>query len=144
MLKFKTPAMEAQFKSVHPELRVMLHDIDEWLFDSGLERMTITDVLRTREEQERIYTPYYLARGFSEAESRQLARERFSWHLVGSAADFRHTVHPYSTAELQKIDAHLKKTCPSDKWELLLHDMGHGLHFHMARRETYRPKAGAA
>lgn len=144
MLKFKTPALEAQFESLHPDVRVLLHDLDEWLFDSGMERLTVTDILRTREEQERIYTPYYLARGFSETESRQMARERFSWHLVSSAADFRHSIRPYTQEEQGTILARLHGLCPKDKWELLLHDLGMGLHFHVARRETYRPKRGAA
>jgi hypothetical protein len=144
VLKFKTPAMEAQFKSVHPDVRVLVHDLDEWLFESKMERLTVTDVWRTAEEQERIYTPYYLARGFSEKESRQLARERFSWHRVGSAVDFRHSVKPYSQEEQDRIFAWLKAQCPTEKWELLLHTVGHGLHFHVARRETYRPKKGVA
>lgn len=135
---FKSTKIGGEWISLHPDLRAVLHGLDDWMFENKLERMTITDALRTQQDQEDIYTPYYRERGYTPVEAKRLARGRFSWHLVGSAADFRHTVKPYTTAEMGEITARLKQVCqPASNWELLLHTVGRGLHFHVARREEY-------
>jgi hypothetical protein len=135
---FKTAKIAGEWVSLHPDTRAALCGLDDWMFENGLERMTITDALRTPDNQEALYTKYYVDKGFKTPEARRLARKKFSWHLVGSAADFRHSIKPYSKADMEKITARLKVVCqPSRDWELLLHSVGHGLHFHVARREEY-------
>lgn len=143
---FKTPQIQSEFANLHPELRVLLHDLDEWLFDSKMERLTVTDALRTPADQERIYLPKFLKKGLPEDEAREEARAQFSWHLLGCAADFRHTFKPYTEEEQKHIWEWLKERCDVTKpdlgqkekapeWELLLHDVGLGKHFHVARRD---------
>lgn len=140
---FKTPALEAQWPVLHPKLRVVLQLVDDWLFENGMERITVTDLLRTPADQERIYTPVFMGQGIPKDKAAQLARHRFSWHLVGSAADFRHSVKPYTQAEVDRINMKLQDLCPPSAWELLHHSVGLGMHFHVAIRQKPPPKEGA-
>lgn len=134
-MQFKTPVIASQFLGLHPDLRVLLHDLDEWLWDNKMERLTVTDALRTREDQRRLYTKTYQAQRMSDAEAQDKAFRRFSYHLCACAADFRHTVKPYMADEQKRIWEWLAKHCTGSEWELLEHDLGWGKHFHIARRD---------
>lgn len=140
---FKTPEIGTHWGKLHPELRGLLRHLDDWLFDSGMERPTITETFRTDDEQQRIYTPHFLEQGYPLNEARRLARAKFTWHREYSAVDFRHSIKPYTEAERGKIWLRLRELCPQSKWELLEHDVGFGKHFHIARREK-APKPEAA
>lgn len=136
---FKTPELAKQWDLTDPELRGVLRHIDDWLFDSGMERMTVTDIGRTAVDQERIYAPDFIARGYSPEEAKKLARKKPSWHLVNTpegwrAADWRHSVKPYSSEEIGRITKRIEELCPRGKWETLHHSVGLGLHFHIALR----------
>lgn len=131
---FKTTAIASQFRNLHPDLRAVLHVLDAQLEFWKLPPLTVTDAIRTQEEQERIYTPHYLAKGFPEDEARRMARRKFSWHLAGTGADFRSSGQPYSDEEVDQISEWLHVKCSGPEWELLFHDVGHGKHFHVARR----------
>ncbi len=132
---FKTTAIASQFRDLHPDLRALLHVLDAQLEFWKLSPLTVTDAIRTTEEQERIYAPSFAAKGFSEDEARRMARRKFSWHLVGTGADFRSSGQPYSDEEQDQISEWLHAKCPGAMWELLLHDIGHGKHFHVAKRD---------
>lgn len=140
---FKTPEIASYWDKLHPELRGLIRNLDDWMFDVGLERMTVTETYRNPDEQQRIYTPEFLAQGFSPQEAARLARNKFTWHAHLSAVDFRHSIRPYTDEGHARINARLKELCrPRENWELLLHAVGSGLHHHVARRQV-PPKEGA-
>jgi hypothetical protein len=132
---FKSPKIGGQFASLHPDLRAVLRALDVWAFDGGMESITITDAIRSADEQERLYTQHYLEKRYAPEDAARLARKRFTWHFASCAADFRHTVRPYTDEERRKIWLWLREHCPSPEWELLEHNLGFGLHFHVARRD---------
>lgn len=132
---FKSTAMASEFRDLHPDLRSVLLVLDAQLDFWKLPPLTITDLLRTPVDQERLYTPQYLAKGFSDEDARRMARKKFSWHLVGAAADFRSSGPPYSDDERDRVSEWLNQKCGGSGWELLLHDIGHGKHFHVGRRD---------
>lgn len=140
---FKTPGIGAHWNRLHPDLRGLIRHLDDWLFDNGMERMTVTETFRTADEQQRIYTPFYLEQGFTPTEAGQLARRKFTWHAHHSAVDFRHTIKPYTAEHHARILKRLQELCPREKWELLLHNVGSGIHFHVARREPAPKEEGA-
>lgn len=84
-MDFKTPALEVEFRSAHPELRAVTEDLDAQLKRWGLRPLTITDVLRR---------PSFYG-----------SMPRWSWHFCNCAADVR-TRH-YSQEELGRILAFL-------------------------------------
>lgn len=139
---FKTPRQAEEFKRLHLEVQTLAHDLDEWLFDSGMERLTVTETIRTLDEQERLYTDHYLKKRLEPSVARRMARQKPSWHLCAAAFDFRHSVNRYTDAERARIWEWLKTRTtpdPGEKdaltWELLDHDIGFGKHFHVAVRD---------
>lgn len=139
---FKTPRLKEEFGRLHPELQTLVHDLDEWLFESGMERLTVTDAIRTLDEQQAIYTPHYLAKRLEPGAAKRMARAKPSWHLYSCGIDFRHSVNPYKPEERARIWEWLKNRTTPDPyekdaltWELLDHDVGLGKHFHLAVRD---------
>lgn len=132
---FKTTAISTQFRDLHPDLRGLLHVLDAQLEVWKLPPFTVTEALRTKEGQEHIYWAQFSSKGFSEEEARRMARRKFSWHMCGCAADFRSSGQPYSDDERDQISEWLKDKCGGSAWELLEHDIGHGRHFHVAKRD---------
>lgn len=137
-MHFKTPEIGLQWGSLHPELRTRLGELDEFLNESGLPTFTVTDAIRTPDEQEGLWWGDYLKKGYLETEARAKARAQFSWHLVATAADFR-GFKPWGE-ERARVWGWLKQHCASSEWELLEHDVGTGRHFHLAYRDFGRRK----
>jgi hypothetical protein len=132
---FKTPRIASEWATLPPQLTGLVSFLDDWLFSNGMERLTITDAFRTDDEQEVLYFQHYLAKGNSPENARRLARHRPSLHKERKAVDFRHTVRPYTEAERQRIWAKLEELCNErQKWQLDLHNIGTGLHFHVGFR----------
>jgi hypothetical protein len=132
---FKSPEIGLQWAHAHPETRTAVTFIDSQIKAWGLPQITLTDVVRTPDEQERIYLPTFLARGFSETEARQEARAKFSWHLCECAVDFRSSGAPYSEPDSKRIWDFMSESFKSPMWELLFHDVGLGKHFHVGYRD---------
>lgn len=132
---YKTTAIASQFRALHPDVRSLLYVLDAQLEFWKLPPLTVTDAVRTEDDQERLYLAHYLAKGFLEDEAKRMARKKFSWHLARCAADFRSSGKPYIDEELDQISLWLHEKCPGSEWELLLHDVGHGKHFHVAKRD---------
>lgn len=84
--------------------------------------------------------------GLPDLQLQQLAEGRFSWHLVGCAADLRtrhygrgvdHARDP-PASEMMTVVRYLRERHPRPTWEALLETAG-GPHFHLAvRDETWR------
>ncbi len=132
---FKSTAIASQFRDLHPDLKAVLYVLDAQLDFWKLPPLTVTDALRSADEQEALYTTHYLKKGFAQDEAERMARKKFSWHRVGTAVDFRSSGHPYTDDERDQISQWLHEKCPSPEWELLFHDIGHGKHFHVARQD---------
>lgn len=142
---YKTTAIASQFRGSHPALKTLFFVLDAQLDFWKLPPLTVTDAHRTREEQRTLYTPHYLAKGFSLANAQRMAENKFSWHLAKCALDFRSSGQPYSDDEEDKISLWLDDKCkapPAEPgepepltWELLLHNLGYGRHFHVAVRD---------
>ena len=132
---FKTPRIASEYPLLHGDLREKLVQLSGQLAAWGLPEFTITDAIRTREEQAAIYLPHYRAKGFSETEALQLGRNKPSWHLPGFAADFRGSTRHYTREENARIRSWLEEHCPRKEWEVLLHNLGTGMHWHLGRRD---------
>lgn len=135
---YKTSYIAQQYITQDSELRRVLSDLDDELAERGIAAFTITEGWRRHSENIATYTANYLAEKKTLAEAKRLAEEQFSYHLVGSAVDFRSSGKehgtPYTTKERLFILEWLRPRCPKDKWEVLEHNVGTGLHFHLARK----------
>lgn len=139
---FKAPRLATEYPTLHPELRRVLAELEKQLAAWGLPSLTITEALRTPDDQERLYWKRELKPGVTEEHARALARARPSWHLHHCAADFRNSV--YGPRDRRRIHYWLTQRCPSDEWEVLMHDIGRGDHFHVARKDESWRKARVA
>lgn len=131
---FKTASIGAQWANIHPVVRIVLGELDDVLAGWSLSTLTITDAERGLDTQEELYWKSYMAAGFVEAVARQKARAKFSWHLASCAADFRGS-KPWGPENEAKVFQWLKQRCPGPQWETLYHEVGAGLHFHVAYRD---------
>jgi hypothetical protein len=95
--------------------------------------LVVTDAIRTPQENTKIYSAFYFGRGLSREDAAAKAASRFSWHMVGAAADFRGTSGPYSPEDCVRIGQWLAGRCERPLWEVLEHDVGKGRHFHLGR-----------
>ncbi len=73
--------------------------------------------------------------GLSETNARHKAETHFSWHLPMCAADFRSSGERYSPPDVARILFWMKSRYQSPMWEVLSHDAGTGLHFHLGHRD---------
>jgi hypothetical protein len=126
---FKTALLGQQYPALHPELRRVLGELDAQLKGWGLPEGTITEGFRTPAEQEELYWRMFLKLG--EREARMKARRKFSWHCVRCAVDFRN--HDWTASDRDMIRSWMRNRCTRPEWEVLEHDAGTGLHFHLAR-----------
>lgn len=115
---FKTAYMSAQYHSQDSELRAVLFELDAVLKSKGITEFTISEGWR-----------------------RHLPGKPFSYHYIGCAVDFRSSEKDakqskmYTSAESRFIMGWLSRRCPPSGWEVLEHDAGTGLHFHLARKD---------
>jgi hypothetical protein len=113
---FKTPLIGTQYASLHPALKRALTELDSVVTGWGLPQITLTEALRTRAENTGIYTAQYLAQD----------------HLCMTAADYRSSGLPYSATDWDRVQKWLKSKYQKPMWEVLVHDIGIGLHGHLA------------
>lgn len=159
-MKFKFPVLEDELATVHPKVLVTLQELDEWCNANGIPEVVVTHVLRTKDEQQAIYTKYAdsllrkmeegkplaeserkLAKTLSDMKPEERvawARERFSWHLVGCAVDIRNT--HYTAKELSAVMSFLRQGRPIGPYEILSHDVASGAHCHIGFRDFSRRK----
>lgn len=133
--------MEEQFNNAHPELRVAVGDIYEKIASWGYEPICITDVNRTKQEQVSAYMLKFLNQGIPPSEARKAAELRRTFHWCGCAVDFRSSGAPYTRAQEGKILIHLRAAYPPARWEVLLHNVSSGVHFHLAIKDWARLQA---
>ena len=141
-MNFKAPHLEVEFDHLHPELRALLLELDQWSGEHKFAAVLVAHALRTLDDQERIYLPIYQENtGLPPERARALARQRFSWHLVGCAVDIRNS--HYSEDERRTVVSWLRGRVEpvAGDWELLEHDIGRGEHIHIARRDVAWRKA---
>lgn len=131
---FKTPTIGTQWASIHPSVRAVVGELATALDVWKLHPLTITDAIRTQEQQEILYWRSYLKDGVAALAARDKARRQFSWHMASCAVDFRGSKQ-WRNSEERRIMAWLRKRCPAPQWECLLHEVGHGLHFHIACKD---------
>lgn len=129
---FKTTSIGAQYASLHPALRRALTELDGIVAGWGLPEITLTEAMRTRADNTAIYTAQYLSDGMSREDAEKKAAHRFSYHLCLCAADYRSSGLPYSAEQWDKIQKRLKAKYQKPLYEVLVHDVGIGLHGHLA------------
>jgi|GEM_PF-5620059 len=161
-MQFAKPALELEFSGLHPETKQLVLDLDAWGLTAGLPEVVVTCVLRTKDEQEKIYSPFarnalrkqmedltlnstettallavreHMTKdGISErAAVARWARSRFSWHLVACAVDLRN--RHYTAEQRKQVMAWLRTNRGQPQWEILEHDVGRGDHIHIGRRD---------
>lgn len=115
-MKFKSPQIEQEFRSAHPEMQARFRDVDDWLKEKGWPEAFITSVSRTRQDMLRIYGP--------------AGAKKDSWHLWDCAGDMRNAT--YSPAQRKEIMERLRLGTTPATHEVLEHDVGNGSHFHWA------------
>ncbi len=136
-MKFKTPVLELEFTAgLHPRVKAKIEDLDAWCQANHYPEVTLTHILRTKDEQIDIYwTSIQKANpGMTIQAARNAAAKKFSWHLVGCAVDIRNTV--YTLQQLVNIQAHLKLRTKPGEWEVLNHDVGRGEHLHCGLKDV--------
>jgi hypothetical protein len=159
-MKFKDPHLEREFKhALDDEVRHAVEALDTWSTENRIPEPVITQVLRSAEEQEDIYSRYAMAliakwhtrrladpkektlasqlADFSLPEIRHWARSRFSWHMVGCAVDLRS--RHYTAGQLVQVMEFLAKRC-GDGWELKAHDIT-APHVHVGRKVAEKRSA---
>lgn len=166
-LNFKEKRMEQDFLILHPELLDLALRFADYSAQNGMPRPIVTDMIRYKSEQRAIYVKVGLAMiaelkkgtldGDKRAEAERLAdltpeglakwaEDKFSWHLVGCALDFRteQSGKPvYTPSQHRLVLAWFRKEThrqqPGDPaaqlWEFLEHDVGRGDHMHVGRRD---------
>jgi len=162
-VKFASPAIEKGFReALHPDVRAALADADAFCKAQGWPELYLTHLRRTDDDQERIYLPVakrliaqlqagakmkdhdrVLAQALAamdEAGLRAWARGKFSWHKCLCAVDVRNRV--FSRQQRKLLMERLRKGRPAVMWELLEHDVGHGDHIHVGKRDFAWRKAG--
>lgn len=139
----------------HPDVRKAVNALDQWSIEGAFPEVVVTHVLRSADEQQKIYFKHAeeliskLRQGapmsseqttlageleaMNEARRKQWARNRFSWHRVGAAVDLRNT--HYSKAQLAGVMNFLRHGRVTGPWELLSHDVSAGNHIHIGRRD---------
>ncbi len=154
-MNFKAPGLELEFREgLDERVRFNLQALDLWSRENGIPEVWVTQVLRSPQEQERIYTQYaekliyrLKAGERMRAKDRSLAtelstlsredvmswaRRRFSWHMVGQAVDMRS--RHYSERQAEMVLEFLMKRCHAPAWEVLKHDVT-GPHIHVGLKE---------
>lgn len=110
MVRFKESHLQQELAEAEPELRLVVQDLGDWIDDSGLAPLVLTDVMRT--------PSFYGA-------------PTFSYHFVGCAFDARS--HHYTKEEKRRILRFLKERCPFPEWDCLLEPTlgARAEHFHV-------------
>lgn len=137
-MRFKSAALDMEFHGgLHPAVKDIVKDLDDWSKEQGLPSVVITHVLRTREDMEVLYWKRIHRQAnppISEALARSMARRKFSWHLVGCAVDIRN--NHYLPGQRKAVMAKLRTLAkPAHKFELLEHDIGRGDHIHLGIKD---------
>ena len=134
-MDFKYPYLRKQWALLHPEVCKAINDLDVWLTTQGLPVMTLTHIYRTPQEQELFYWKSVMDDlKCTEQIARDIARKKFSWHRAYCAVDIRNT--NFGPLDRTKIFKQLKAAHATDRWEILMHDVGRGDHFHVGYRDT--------
>lgn len=134
---FKSPELAVQFVRVHPVLKTLLAAFGNFCDQQGFPEPVATHILRVRDQQEDIYWRiiHTQAKGeLTEAQSRNQARHRFTWHFVFCAVDLRDYI--YTKEQLAVLLGWLRRNTIEPQWELLYHDVGRGKHLHIGIRDN--------
>lgn len=133
-MKFKTPALEAEFSRLHPDVIAAVKALDDFSHANRLPELVVTHAIRTPQQQEDIYWRGIAKNtGLPEAEARAAARKKFSWHLCRCAVDLRN--RHYTAAQLAQVMEFLRDGRERPHWEVISHDVGRGQHLHIGRRD---------
>jgi hypothetical protein len=132
-MNFKTPHLAAEFNVLHPELIETAMALDKFCVENKFPALVVTHVDRTIADQSRIYYKQYMRSGLTEAQAMEAASKRPSLHLHKSACDFRDYI--YTRQQIKLMLDFLFKRCPKERYEVLHHDVGSGMHFHLGIRD---------
>lgn len=143
---FKSPEIGLQWLRCHDKTRAAVTSIDAQVQLWRLPQITITELSRTHADNTVIYLDAFLKEGHAPDEALAMAEEKLSYHLEGveCACDFRSSGEPYSPKDNDRIHGWMKEQFPSEKWEVLFHDVGRGLHHHIASKQRDRLEAWKA
>lgn len=114
-MKFKEPHLAEEWERLHPETKAALEELEDWSRENRIPEPVLTCISRTVAQNK-------LAGGVAN-----------SWHLFDTAADIR--LFHYSPAARASVLAFLRRQCPREEFELLVHDAGSGEHLHLARKD---------
>ncbi len=132
---FKSPEVGLQWATCNPKTRAAVTFVDAQIQSWGLPQITITELSRTHQQNIEIYTKAFLKEGHAPDEALALAEAKVSYHLIDCAADFRSSGAPYSSKDNDRIHGWMKERFPSEDFEVLFHDLGSGLHHHLAAKQ---------
>ncbi len=159
-MQFKTPGIEAFFKGplLHPDARRAAVDFDHWSGKNGLPEAVVSDLQRSKQRLTETYFGRFkdlralaivgtlanqspedqlLAmklKDLGDAVLLSMAKDRFSWHIVGSGIDF--SGNKYSNRQADKIHEYFTGLYKKPDWEYLKHIViGDKPHFHLGRRD---------
>ena len=114
-MRFALGHLDEEFERVHPAVRAVVCELDQYLDENDLAPVVVTHALRSESSMAAIYGEDWKMKG------------RFSWHLVGRAVDIRN--RDWTEDEIEKVVAWLTENWPHA--EVISHDIGHGNHLHL-------------
>lgn len=120
-----------EFLLLHDKVKDLLDNLDQRLLAKNWPALRITEIKREPSDQEDYYWEG-IAKDLnvSEEVARGIAVKKPSWHLWYCAADFSSRI--YTQVQKDFIFKYLKEGRPGPTWEIFLHDVGMGPHFHVA------------
>lgn len=115
-MRYLDAALAREFdEQLHPEVCVVVVELDEWSEENGIPQVVVTCIVRTP------------------ARNAAVNGAPKSWHLVAAAIDLR-SKH-YTPTQKAAVLAWLKRRCPTADWECFEHNAGTGWHIHLARKD---------
>lgn len=140
MINFKSPNLEMELNTAHPEIRKILAELADYCQHEDIPAPLVTEVLRSPDDQERIYYQQMMRQfSLTEEAARRRARNKDSMHLYGCALDLR-TIH-WSVKQKALVVSFLRTAMKriaskTGAWEFIPEVHGTGPHIHIARKDN--------
>ncbi len=130
-MNYKYDRLRKEFILLHPKPKDLIDNLDQVLQAKGWQSVNLTEIVRTKKDQENYYWEQVMADlKCTEEIARTTARAKPSWHLWFCAVDFTSKI--YTPEQCKFILDYLKSGRPGPTWEIFHHNIGRGSHFHVA------------
>lgn len=139
-MQYKYEHIRNEYLKLPGQVKEVMTDLEAYCRSKGYAEPMATEISRTRKRNIEYYTPGIMKKNpdFTKEQAEAEAAKRWTWHLVDCCIDLRDWV--WTPAQIQDILNFLKARCQGSLWEILYHDIGKGMHFHVGYRDFARRK----